>query len=160
MAGLSFFERVYLLVAHIPRGKVASYSQIAEMLDAPGAARTVGWALAALSPEQAQVIPWQRVINKAGRCSIRHLRYTPADQQALLEAEGVEFDEHGYTDWQRFGWEGLNPEEVRTLLAAARSQRPTTTPPRQTPPGRRPRKRARRRPEGPVVYKGRREITT
>ncbi|MCS7039518.1 MAG: MGMT family protein, partial [Caldilineales bacterium] len=60
MAELSFFERVYLVVAQIPRGKVASYSQIAEMLDAPGAARTVGWALAALSPERAQVIPWQR----------------------------------------------------------------------------------------------------
>ncbi len=112
----SFFDQIYLLVQQIPRGKVASYGQIAEMLGAHGAARTVGWALASLSDAQAQAVPWQRVINKAGRCSIRSLDASPHEQQALLEAEGVEFSAHGYTDMRRFGWEGLNPDEVRRLI--------------------------------------------
>lgn len=112
----TFFDQVYLVVQQIPRGRVASYGQIAEMLDAPGAARTVGWALASLSDEQAQVVPWQRVINKAGRCSIRQFEISAAEQQAILETEGIEFNDHGYTDMRRFGWEGLNPDEVRRLI--------------------------------------------
>ena len=114
---LSFFDKIYILVQQIPPGKVASYGQIADMLDAPGAARTVGWALASLSAQQAAVVPWQRVINKAGRCSIRSLEYSAHEQQALLEAEGVDFDQRGYTDRGIFGWSGLNPDEVHSLMA-------------------------------------------
>jgi methylated-DNA-protein-cysteine methyltransferase-like protein len=112
----SFFDQVYLLVQQIPPGKVASYGQIAELLEAPGAARTVGWALASLSHDQAEVVPWQRVINKSGRCSIRSFETSTLEQQRLLEAEGVEFNRAGYTDMRRFGWEGLNPDEVRRLI--------------------------------------------
>ncbi len=90
------------------------------MLGAPGAARTVGWALGALTPAQARAIPWQRVINKSGRCSIRNAEHAPADQQSRLEAEGVIFDARGYTDFGRFGWSGLDPDEVDFLLARAR----------------------------------------
>jgi methylated-DNA-protein-cysteine methyltransferase-like protein len=116
MTNLSFFDKVYIIVQQIPRGKVTYYGRIAEMLDAHGAARTVGWALAALTPGQSEIVPWQRVINKAGRCSISSMEYSPSDQQALLEKEGVEFNENGYTDFDIFGWEGLNPDEVRELL--------------------------------------------
>ena len=122
MPPLSFFDKVYILVQQIPRGKVAYYGQIAEMLEASGAARTVGWALASLTPAQAEFVPWQRVINKAGRCSIRSMKHTVNEQQALLETEGVDFNEHGYTDFGIFGWEGLNPDEVRELLALDNSQ--------------------------------------
>jgi methylated-DNA-protein-cysteine methyltransferase-like protein len=111
-----FFDKVYILVQQIPRGKVVYYGQIAEMLDAPGAARTVGWALASLTPEQTGTVPWQRVINKAGRCSIRSMEHSANEQQALLEAEGIDFNEHGYTDFDIFGWEGLNPDEVHRLM--------------------------------------------
>ena len=117
MTDLSFFDKVYLIVQQIPPGKVASYGQIAEMLGAPGAARTVGWALASMNDAQAEVVPWQRVINKAGRCSIRSFEHAAAEQQALLEGEGVEFNAAGYTNLKRFGWVGLDPVEVVALLA-------------------------------------------
>lgn len=120
MSERNFFEKVWLLTLQIPRGRVAWYGQLAEMLDAPGAARTVGWALNALTPEQVAHIPWQRVINKMGRCSIRHSEHSARHQQALLEAEGVQFDARGYTDFRRFGWPGLEPDEVQALLARAR----------------------------------------
>ncbi len=66
----NFFERVYALVRQIPRGKVSSYGQIAALLGHPQAARTVGWALNALRDSEIRDVPWQRVINSAGRISI------------------------------------------------------------------------------------------
>ena len=120
MSGRNFFEKVWLVTLQIPSGKVTWYGHIAEMLEAPGAARTVGWALNALTPEQSRVVPWQRVINKAGRCSIRNAAHSPSDQQARLEAEGVAFDERGFTDFRRFGWAGLDPDEVQWVLQNVR----------------------------------------
>ncbi len=113
----SFFEQVYQIVRQIPPGKVISYGEVAGMLGQPRAARTVGWALASLRDEAEIDVPWQRVINIQGRISIRNLRHAAEEQRLLLEAEGVEFNERGYLDWQRFGWEGLGPAEVVDLLA-------------------------------------------
>lgn len=117
----SFFEQVYLVVSQIPQGKVASYGQIAAILGHPRAARTVGWALASLPEDEAQRVPWQRVINAQGRISIRNIRHAAEEQRILLESEGIEFDNLGYVDWKRFGWEGLSPVEVETLLALQNS---------------------------------------
>ncbi len=114
----SFFEQVYAVVRQIPPGKVASYGQVAALLGHPRAARTVGWALAALRENEEPGVPWQRVINAQGRVSIRNLEHAPEEQQLLLEAEGVEFDEHGKVDWKRYGWEGLSAVELEALLAA------------------------------------------
>jgi len=111
----NFFERVWLVVKQIPRGKVASYGQIAAILGHPQAARTVGWALNALSGPQAEDVPWQRVINSAGRISISRADLSADIQRARLEAEGVEFDARGYIDWKRFGWTGLAWQEVEAL---------------------------------------------
>ncbi len=111
----SFFERVYLVVKRIPRGTVASYGQIAALLGQPRAARTVGWALSSLSPAQAAEVPWQRVINSAGRISISRADLSAALQRSLLEEEGIEFDETGHVDWQRFRWVGLDWYEVEQL---------------------------------------------
>jgi len=112
---LNFFERVWLVVKQIPRGKVASYGQIAAILGHPQAARTVGWALNALSGTQAAEVPWQRVINSAGRISISRADLSADIQRARLEEEGVEFDGRGYVDWPRFGWAGLDLQEVEAL---------------------------------------------
>lgn len=95
----ALYERIYELVRQIPRGKVATYGDIGAW--AGCGARTVGYALAALRTERAESpVPWQRVINAQGKCSLRE------DQQRRLEAEGVAFDPEGRTDLARFGWDG------------------------------------------------------
>jgi methylated-DNA-protein-cysteine methyltransferase related protein len=114
----SFFDQVYAVVRQIPPGKVASYGQVAALLGHPRAARTVGWALAALREHEEQDVPWQRVINAQGRISIRNMEHAPEEQQLLLEAEGVEFSDRGLIDWKRYGWEGLSAVELEALLDA------------------------------------------
>ena len=94
------FERIYVLVRRIPAGKVAAYGQIARWLGWPRGARTVGWALRALKP--GHDVPWQRVVNAQGRISLTD----GARQRALLEAEGVVFDENGRIDLEIYGWTG------------------------------------------------------
>jgi methylated-DNA-protein-cysteine methyltransferase-like protein len=111
----SFFERVYCVVRQIPAGKVASYGQIAALLGHPQAARTVGWALNALTAERAAEVPWQRVINSAGRISISRADLSADVQRALLVTEGIEFDEREHVDLRRFGWSGLEWHEVEAL---------------------------------------------
>ena len=119
MTTIGFFEQVYRLVRQVPPGKVTSYGAIARMLGHPHAARTVGWALHSLPPsgghERGGDVPWHRVINSQGRISTSCREHGANLQQALLEAEGVEFDEHGTVDWERFGWEGLPWPEVEEL---------------------------------------------
>jgi methylated-DNA-protein-cysteine methyltransferase-like protein len=100
----NFYTAVYRLVAQIPLGQVTTYGQIARWLGHPSAARAVGYALHAL-PTGSE-IPWQRVINAAGRVSSRCDRHYEGIQRALLEAEGVKFDSYGHVDLQRFGWRG------------------------------------------------------
>jgi len=98
-----FFQRVYDMVAQIPYGKVATYGQIALYLGHPRAARTVGWALHAL-PE-GKKIPWHRVINSQGRVSTSCLTHSADLQRAMLEEEGVVFDERGHIDLVLYRWE-------------------------------------------------------
>jgi methylated-DNA-protein-cysteine methyltransferase-like protein len=100
----NFYAAVYRLVAQIPPGKVTTYGQLARWLGHPSAARAVGYALHAVP--SGSDIPWQRVINAAGRVSSRCDRHYEAIQRALLETEGVRFDIYGAVDLQKFGWCG------------------------------------------------------
>ncbi|MBM3133937.1 MAG: 6-O-methylguanine DNA methyltransferase [Chloroflexi bacterium] len=98
------YERIYEVIRQIPRGRVATYGQIAALVGPPCGGRTVGYALAALGRRlDGPPVPWQRVINAQGKVS------TGPNQQRLLEEEGVVFDEAGRTDLQRFGWPGPDP---------------------------------------------------
>jgi methylated-DNA-protein-cysteine methyltransferase-like protein len=110
----SFFEHVYEVVRRIPPGRVATYGQIARILGTPRAARTVGWALRAL-PEGSDV-PWQRVINARGMVSLGARGHGGAIQRALLEEEGIIFDEQDRIDLVIYGWAGLDLAERRQLL--------------------------------------------
>lgn len=102
--GPGFFQRVYALVALIPTGKVATYGQIAALLEHPRAARTVGWALQAL-PEGLE-IPWHRVINARGHISASGREHSAAEQRLRLEAEGVRFRRDGSIPFGQHLWEG------------------------------------------------------
>lgn len=102
--GESFFERVYQVVRLIPAGRVATYGQVAHLLGAPRAARTVGWALRAVPAGSG--VPWQRVVNSRGTISLGQGAGGAEIQRALLEEEGVRFDEEGRIDLARFGWAG------------------------------------------------------
>jgi methylated-DNA-protein-cysteine methyltransferase-like protein len=113
---MRFFDKVHLLVRHIPAGRVASYGQIARLLEQPHAARTVGWAMRATPADSGT--PWHRVVNAAGQISVRNPAGM-ARQRRLLEAEGVVFQPDGRIDMACFGWEGLSEPEVRKLMSEA-----------------------------------------
>jgi len=90
------FNAIYTLVRKIPKGKVATYGQIASYI--PNChARIVGYAMSS-APED---VPWQRVINAEGKISQRN-SLTPSPQQKILEAEGIVFNTNGKTDLTTF----------------------------------------------------------
>jgi methylated-DNA-protein-cysteine methyltransferase-like protein len=97
-----FFARVYALVARIPRGKVATYGQIARMLGAPRAARTVGWAMHD-NPHGSRV-PCHRIVQQGGSCSPHFRIGDPGAQRRLLEREGVQFLLDGRIDMRAHQW--------------------------------------------------------
>lgn len=108
----SAYQRIYAVVRRIPRGRVATYGQVAVLAGLPGHARQVGYALHAL-PEGSNV-PWQRVINHRGEISARSEAFYEPVQRAILEAEGVTFDARGRVELRRFRWE---PRAVRRRAA-------------------------------------------
>lgn len=86
----------------IPRGRVATYGQIAALAGREGAARGVAWILHSSSSSAG--LPWHRVIGAAGRISLppgRGFR----EQKKLLEAEGVAVGRGGRVDLRRYRWE-------------------------------------------------------
>jgi methylated-DNA-protein-cysteine methyltransferase related protein len=100
---MPLFERIYATVRRIPPGRVATYGQIARMVSGCSA-QMIGFALAALRGHPGEDVPWQRVINRMGKISPHGFGYGSALQRDLLEGEGVEFDEEGCIDLERFGW--------------------------------------------------------
>jgi len=108
------YLRIYKIVRQIPRGRVATYGQIAELAGLEGHARQVGYALHSL-PDNLK-LPWHRVINARGEVSPRTGGDSHELQRKLLEAEGVKFDGKGRVDLERFAWKprGSAKCEVRS----------------------------------------------
>lgn len=92
----SLHGRIYEVVCRIPRGRVATYGQVAREAGLPGQARLVGYALHNL-PDETDV-PWHRVVNARGGISLDMESGAGRLQRALLEAEGITFDGHGKID--------------------------------------------------------------
>ena len=100
----SFFERTYELVRQIPKGRVASYGQIARMLGEPRKARFVGFAMHS-SPGVAGGVPCHRVVFKDGKLAPGFAFGGPDAQRLLLEGEGIRFLPDGRVDMASCAWE-------------------------------------------------------
>lgn len=94
--------RILAVVRRIPRGRVATYGQIAELAGLPGHARQVGYALSAAGSHDD--VPWQRVVNARGEVSPRAEVGWDEIQRSLLEDEGVAIDARGRIDLGRHRW--------------------------------------------------------
>jgi methylated-DNA-protein-cysteine methyltransferase-like protein len=93
------FQRVWAIVRRIPRGRVATYGQLSEMIDRRLTPVGIGWAIRAAGPGS---IPWHRVVNSRGGISTD--KEHPGLQRRKLEAEGLHFDTEGQVDLERAGW--------------------------------------------------------
>jgi len=121
-----FYREVYRLVRRIPKGKVATYGQLAALLGHPRAVRAVGSALRRLSGPMHQAIPWHRVLNAQGRVSFREGE-GPEWQKELLRGEGVRFRRGGGVDLARARWEGPGRRERHSVRQGAPFRRKTDT---------------------------------
>ena len=109
-----FFAAVYAVVRRIPRGRVATYGQIAGLLGSPRAARSVGWAMHG-TPSGAG-IPWHRVVQRGGGLSPTVSPHDPGRQRRLLEREGVIFLLSGKIDMASHQWDVGIPPAARPHL--------------------------------------------
>jgi methylated-DNA-protein-cysteine methyltransferase related protein len=94
------YKIIYDLVRRIPRGRVATYGQLATLAGWGRRARFVGYAMHA-APDG---VPWHRVINSKGEVSPRSGDDSHELQRLLLEEEGIEFDLRGRVDLKRYRW--------------------------------------------------------
>ena len=104
---MTSYERIYAVVRKIPRGRVATYGQVAALAGLDGQARQAGYALHALPT--ATAVPWHRVINAQGAISVRGPGGDGLHQRLLLEAEGIEFDARGRIRLTRYQWRPRGP---------------------------------------------------
>jgi len=96
------FRQIYAIVRQIPKGKVATYGQVATMAGYHSQARQVGYALNSL-PDGLD-IPWQRVINAKGHISPRSNPIYEEIQRQILETEGIHFNLRGRIDLGKYQW--------------------------------------------------------
>jgi methylated-DNA-protein-cysteine methyltransferase-like protein len=96
------YDRIYAVVRRIPRGRTATYGQVAALAGRPGHARQVGYALHAL--RDGTGVPWHRVINARGEVSRRARPGAELSQRMLLEREGIRFDARGRVALSKVQW--------------------------------------------------------
>ena len=103
----SIYEKMLLVVREIPRGRVATYGQVAWIAGA-ASPRMAGYALGGLAADTE--VPWQRVVNGRGGISPRGDPLATDRQRRLLAEEGVRFGADGRIDLDQYGWGGPDPE--------------------------------------------------
>ena len=100
---MNTYEKIYEIVKRIPKGKVATYGQVATLAGNANLARTVGNALHA-NPDNS-TIPCHRVVNRKGEVAEYYAFGGPKAQRKLLESEGITFKEDGKIDLKKYGIE-------------------------------------------------------
>lgn len=99
---MTVFDKIYAVVCAIPKGKVATYGQVATLAGNPRWARVVGYALH--SNPSPGAIPCHRVVNREGRVAANFAFGGGTTQRELLEAEGVVFEPDGHIDLGVWGF--------------------------------------------------------
>ncbi|HEY1813156.1 MAG TPA: MGMT family protein [Kofleriaceae bacterium] len=130
------YRRIHAVIRAIPRGRVATYGQVAELAGLPGGARVAAAALK--TSTRADALPWQRVIGKAGPKRGRIAIHDPvgaAMQRALLERERVEIGDRGFVALDVYGW--LPATKAGSGRGASLRQRPRSASTRRASSSRR-----------------------
>jgi methylated-DNA-protein-cysteine methyltransferase-like protein len=96
-------EIIWQVVNSIPKGKVATYGQVAAIAGYPQHARLVGNVLKKLPKDTS--LPWHRVINAQGKISFPVDSEAYKRQRSLLEQEGIKFL-NGKLSLKQYGWQG------------------------------------------------------
>jgi methylated-DNA-protein-cysteine methyltransferase-like protein len=97
-----FTSEAIRLIKSIPKGKVATYGQIAYLTALYPSVRRVVWILHSCSEKEG--LPWHRVVNRRGRISLKPGKGYEK-QREMLEREGIVFDERDRIDLERYLWE-------------------------------------------------------
>jgi methylated-DNA-protein-cysteine methyltransferase related protein len=111
-----FSQKVLKLIQSIPKGKVATYGQIAEFAGKPHGSRGVGWLLHSCT--KSHRLPWQRVLGAKGKISFLRDSMPFLRQKKLLQNEGVVVSESGKVDLGKYAWKKSAPKrgKARSLL--------------------------------------------
>jgi methylated-DNA-protein-cysteine methyltransferase-like protein len=115
------YKALYVVIRNIPRGRVATYGQVAELAGIPGGARIAAASLKVSKPTDR--LPWQRVIGKASKLRGRIAIHDPvgaAIQRGLLEKEGVTIGDTGLIALDVHGW---LPSETKRATKTRRPRR-------------------------------------
>lgn len=97
---MNTFEKIYEVVKTIPKGRVATYGQVAALAGNPRLARVVGFALH--NNPDTSAIPCHRVVNREGKVAKNFAFGGGEIQRQLLEAEGIVFEADGTVDLSRY----------------------------------------------------------
>jgi methylated-DNA-protein-cysteine methyltransferase-like protein len=100
----TFFDGVFAVALHIPKGRVTSYGAIANYLGTKMSARMVGWAMNAAHQSPLN-IPAQRVVNRNGMLTGKHHFETPQRMQELLEQDGLTVKDDTVVDFKNKFWD-------------------------------------------------------
>jgi len=102
----SFFELVYEVARHIPKGKVTSYGAIAACLGTKSSARMVGWAINGAGKVKPKV-PAHRVVNRMGLLSGKHHFSPPGSMEKSLKNEGIKVKNDKIVDFEKHFWDPI-----------------------------------------------------
>ncbi len=99
-----FFEKVFMVVKQIPKGRVTSYGAIARYLGTARSSRMVGWAMNASHKQDAK-IPAHRVVNRLGLLTGKNHFSTPFEMQERLLQEGIKIENDRVLDFENKFWD-------------------------------------------------------
>lgn len=103
-AGSDFFQLVYEVARHIPKGRVTSYGAIAKYLGSARSSRMVGWAMNN-SHAQKKFVPAHRVVNRNGELTGKHHFGHPKLMEQLLKKEGIKVQKDKIVNFQKYFWD-------------------------------------------------------